>query len=1007
MSDTKEFNSITQKSSNKIHGIKPAHQNIFNQALNNENISIKPKIKDSLKTPNNLLAKTLDFGKTLVDSLAYSAYESPLLGVSQIVKAAINVNIEKFLPQVKALQPSQFGTSNWYASQIGSGLGIAFDFIIADKLIGSKVTDLADNETVNSISAKIITQSAIAGAFYEGVFSPSNVNANYENLLTARLKQAFSGALTFGVMAGVSTGLGNLMAGLDNKNLLAKAIDNNLVNGVISGSIGGIVNVNSDSLLNGHGLASFKNDIQTAYAYSVAGIPLGLAHVFRESNYNLNPAKVSNDPITNDLALQNITHTSINETTVSPTSDLKPITETGLSIPLFNIDNQPVRPWYQKSLIQEYPKLNPIDTSDPCISPNSQMIKNIIEPEDIIFKQQEKIIKELNQLADRKNIKLDLHQEFNIANLLTNRDYGNKSMGDKITTSEAKLLDKLKTQFPEVYNDALTVLNSRGSRTRLILTGLENGLNINSVRELSDILNGKLDSNYEIGDNILNHEIFFIKELNDNCGLIFQPTLDIVSRRGNKAQLLALAIQEHIKPELINKLSNTLEDNRASSQSPSDNITNSEIKLLQELKSISPKVYENAITLISNRGIISKLTILGLENNLAPNQMNNLTTLLQDKNITQNLNTSNYLEFNSFLINNLKNDISYNSLLYLSRYVLKTNDYSLNNQNLDQEIIKNLGHFVDLFPPEIALKLAQDSSNKLVKWQNILANLYDLKSGKVLHSLIINHINDNGHLYAADLKILSQTAKNLADIPNTNSIKNINMRTNNPSHPLVNIINQSLNAMLDNIPADQTIVLLGRDMWPFYPLLKEVNRPVQYFLWSRLQLDDKVTSQQWLKEIPPNANVIDTGFIGTIPKNIQKIDASIKGFLLSTQDSGELKAYFPALLPNSVISDAGVMAIEEIDKPIYRTKGYDIIANKAIALQEFHDSGDASNDSAINLNKITQANKQLLEALGLDSWTAWRYKNFTGTTSQERFGASNAQELKNHYKRVAQARKSL
>ena len=1023
MSGTKEFNTITQKSSNKIDGIKPVQQNIFNAAVNNKPEPVKTKTspnkslssennpktpditvppvgsKTKLKTANNLLTKSLDFGKTLVDSLAYNAYESPMLGLSQIVKTATNVNIEKYLPQVKAVDPGKFGTSNWYASQIGSGLGIALDFMLTDKLMGSKIGNLANTDLATSATTQIIGRSAVSGAIYEGVFSPSNLNSKHENLLTARVKQAFSGALTFGAMAGISNGLGNLTASLNDQNILAKAVNNNLVNGIVSGSIGGIVNVNTDSLLNNGHLASLKNDVQTAYAYSVAGIPLGLAHVFRESNNNSNPAKVTNDRISNDLATQNITQTSINQTAQSPISYLKPTTETSSDFPRFYVDYPSVWPDYQK--------LDPSDTSNLYISLNSQTIDGISESENLIFKQQEKILADLNQLANKKNIKVDLHDEFSIANLLTNRDYSNNPKGDRITNSEAKLLDKLKTQLPEIYNDAMIALNKRGSTTRLILTGLDNGLNKNSVSELSDILNAKLDSNYEIGDNILGHEIFFIKELHDNCRFIFQPTLDIVSKRGAKAQLLALAIQEHIKPELINELSNALEDNSTSPQYTGDNINKSEINLLQELKKISPKVYENAITLISNRGIVSKLSILGLANNLSPKQMSNLTTLLQDKNITQNLTTDNSHEFSSFINDKLKQDISFNSLLYLSRYVLKTSDYSLSRLNLDQETTKNLGHFVDLFPSEIALKLAQDSSNKLVKWQNILSNLYDLKSGRVLHSLIVNHVNDTGHLYAADLKILTQTAKSLTNSIDTNTITTTSHRTIEPSHALANTIDESVEAILDKIPSDQTIVLLGRDMWPFYPLLKEANRPVQYFLWSRLQLDDKVTQQQWLKEIPPNANVIDTGFMGTIPKNIQKIDASINGFLLNTKDSYELKAYFPALLPNTDSSYSGVTAIERIDKPIYRTKGYDIIANKAIALQEFNDSGDACNDSQIDLVRITQANKQLLEALGLDSWTTWRYKNFTGTTPQERFGASNAQELKDHYQRVAQARKAL
>ncbi len=340
MSNLEQFNAINTKANDKLlANLNLVNLNPGNKAklLNKKSLqnTVVAKINqpkpDSFKQPD-LIAKTLDFGRTLIKSFSYSAYESPILGVSQIVKATTNVNIEKYLPQVKALQPNQFGSSNWYASQIGSGLGIALDFILADKLMGSKIANQANSDIINVTNSKIITQSAISGALYEGIFSPSDLTAHNKNLLTSRLKQAISGSLTFGVMSGVSNGLGNLTSKIADRNILAKSLNNNLVNGIVSGSIGGIVNVNSASLLNGHGLASFKNDIQTAYAYSVAGAPLGLAQVFGKPstdefniNHSLNHTIINSEALNNDLAFQNIAHTSINETNSSQTTDFASI----------------------------------------------------------------------------------------------------------------------------------------------------------------------------------------------------------------------------------------------------------------------------------------------------------------------------------------------------------------------------------------------------------------------------------------------------------------------------------------------------------------------------------------------------------------------------------------------------------------------------------------------------------------------------------------------------------
>ncbi len=97
---------------------------------------------------------------------------------------------------------------------------------------------------------------------------------------------------------------------------------------------------------------------------------------------------------------------------------------------------------------------------------------------------------------------------------------------------------------------------------------------------------------------------------------------------------------------------------------------------------------------------------------------------------------------------------------------------------------------------------------------------------------------------------------------------------------LASVLKAAVEGIDKHIPKDQPIVLLGRDNWQLLPLLKEQGRPVQYFLWSRLQNSDAKTKAQWLKEVPPNAAVVDTGYSGSIIDWIRKIDAGAKGYLL-------------------------------------------------------------------------------------------------------------------------------
>jgi len=101
---------------------------------------------------------------------------------------------------------------------------------------------------------------------------------------------------------------------------------------------------------------------------------------------------------------------------------------------------------------------------------------------------------------------------------------------------------------------------------------------------------------------------------------------------------------------------------------------------------------------------------------------------------------------------------------------------------------------------------------------------------------------------------------------------------------IASYINRAADA-LASMAGKRTIVILGRDAWPLVPALKHRNANVQYFLYSRLQIGDPSTKETWLREIPRNSIVVDTGYKGSIIDDIKKFDPTIDGILLSRDEN--------------------------------------------------------------------------------------------------------------------------
>ena len=207
------------------------------------------------------------------------------------------------------------------------------------------------------------------------------------------------------------------------------------------------------------------------------------------------------------------------------------------------------------------------------------------------------------------------------------------------------------------------------------------------------------------------------------------------------------------------------------------------------------------------------------------------------------------------------------------------------------------------------------------------------------------------------------------------------------------IISEAVDEILKQIPEEKMIVVLGRDALPLYPALRNSGRNAQYFLWSRLQLNDERTKQQWRQEVGPESVVIDTGYAGSILDAIRGVDPTASAYLLSSLSE------YPQLLKRHDHS-AVVDNLEYFPKLVARSSTY----TKEGGAVSRKGNIDEHDDTRTSRWTVESLNRQFLRAIGLDEWGVWRYSNFAGLTPAERLGVDTSEEVERHYAQVKASR---
>ncbi len=248
-------------------------------------IQEKPSAKPDANEP-----EPIHFAKVFGKSAFKAGIEDPYNGLQQLINVGSEqAGLGNILPEMKISkeqQNVQFGSSDWYAQTIGSGLGMVLPFILAERGVGKFATAqrLSKLEALGGVAAKVepLIKPALSGAAYGFIFTPSE---GTDSFFQQRSVNAAVGALTFTTQRVATQGLmGRLSAaGLTlTEATFQKSISGHLTrigSNAFGGSIAGVVNAESNSLLSGNGLASREQVLQGAAAFAVTGGALDLARI--------------------------------------------------------------------------------------------------------------------------------------------------------------------------------------------------------------------------------------------------------------------------------------------------------------------------------------------------------------------------------------------------------------------------------------------------------------------------------------------------------------------------------------------------------------------------------------------------------------------------------------------------------------------------------------------------------------------------------------------------------
>ena len=300
-----------------------------------------------------------------------------------------------------------------------------------------------------------------------------------------------------------------------------------------------------------------------------------------------------------------------------------------------------------------------------------------------------------------------------------------------------------------------------------------------------------------------------------------------------------------------------------------------------------------------------------------------------------------------------------------------------------------------MFSGAVSEKIADASAGGITKLERIVHHARDLEYGANFVELTAREAERGTQLTAKVIEELAHEAKVSQPLASAFTTyapderrQAMSVGTELQLLPFADRFGDATKAILSSFAPDQTIVLLGRDMNSFTPVLRAHGRTTIDFHLSRLQFKDDTAALRWKEEVPPNAVVIDSGFSGNMHDKIRSFDRTVKPYMM------ESHGRYPQLLKGEKM-DGFADDLEIFPKLTGRCSGYRP-SGAAICRLRNEDDQDYVRPSAT----ASAWNRALLQELGLSNWYVWRYSHFTAIPRAERIGISSPERIQSYLESV-------
>lgn len=247
----------------------------------------------------------LSLAKLSGQALLYSAIQSPMEGVTQLVNKVAERQVLPCPQLIDAPDATEFGSKAWVAQTIGSGVGMVGPFLLTEKISGGMLnkagllkeegvagtlnkSGLLGENTVGRLEGSMnltvpASRMAVAGALYGLVLTPASDPTR--DFWEQRAVSAASSAITFAAMGASSLAVANgvesarIAIGVPVAQSAVESIAIRVGSNAIGGAVGGVASAESNSLLSGKGFSSREELVHSIASFMVTGAGLDAAHI--------------------------------------------------------------------------------------------------------------------------------------------------------------------------------------------------------------------------------------------------------------------------------------------------------------------------------------------------------------------------------------------------------------------------------------------------------------------------------------------------------------------------------------------------------------------------------------------------------------------------------------------------------------------------------------------------------------------------------------------------------